>query len=399
MENVPAEFLEDAINDLSEILGELDLGASTLSPQFSQKIFRRLHTVKGSAQTFGLEREAKLAHLTETLLTTLNDAKSENAFLLLAESLAALKENFSLHLQSKEPLSLQGIMDKIAAVLPMSAPAVEIADEKPQGFPEEFLERLSPSEIESLASAWGDGSEILILQFAAAQSEFASRFRQLKESLGQANVIAVASGQPIANTMLLRFLLATEKSEELVPVLKEHGGKVLYQRRKNDVFDDGLKDETRLLIVYGKKAAQMLGKKVRFLVSKDSLEIPAEFSALAAIVFQHLLRNAVDHGIEFPLERRALGKPPHGTVEISVTKNDDELVLSVCDDGRGMESAGEIFDSGYTTAPFVSEVSGRGVGLDAVRDAVHAAGGIIKVDSKPGHGARFEVDLPLNERR
>jgi chemotaxis protein histidine kinase CheA len=92
MENVPAEFLEDAISDLSEILSEIDLGASTLSPPFSKKIFRRLHTIKGSAQTFGLEREAKLAHLTETLLTTLNDAKSGNSFSFLAESLAALKE-------------------------------------------------------------------------------------------------------------------------------------------------------------------------------------------------------------------------------------------------------------------------------------------------------------------
>jgi anti-sigma regulatory factor (Ser/Thr protein kinase) len=283
--------------------------------------------------------------------------------------------------------------------LSTSAPAVEIADGKLPGFPEEFLERLSPSETQSLAAAWDDGREILILQFAVAQNEFAGTFRQLKDSLRQADVIAVASGQPIANTMLLRFLLATEKSEELVPVSKEHGGKVLYQRGKNDVFDDDVKDESSLLIAYGKKAAQMLGKKVKFLVSKDSLEIPAEFSALAAIVFQHLLRNAVDHGIEFSLERRALGKPLYGTIEISVKRTDDELVLSVCDDGRGMESAAEIFDSGYTTAPFVSEVSGRGIGLDAVRDAVHAAGGIIKVDSKPGHGARFEVDLPFIERR
>src|ERR1700755_902432 len=112
MENVPAEFLEDAISDLSEILDELDSAAATLSPQFSQKIFRRLHTIKGSAQTFGLEQEAKLAHLTETLLTSLKDPESKDSLSLLRKSLAALRENFALIFGNKDPLSLGDIAGK-----------------------------------------------------------------------------------------------------------------------------------------------------------------------------------------------------------------------------------------------------------------------------------------------
>ena len=112
----------------------------------------------------------------------------------------------------------------------------------------------------------------------------------------------------------------------------------------------------------------------------------------------HLIRNAVDHGIEFPLERSVIGKPRHGTVDIKASEANGKLVIEVCDDGRGITYKDKIFEAGFSTAPFVTDMSGRGIGLDTVLDAVNAAGGTINVESKPGHGCKFEVILPLGDR-
>ncbi|HEV7646386.1 MAG TPA: Hpt domain-containing protein [Pyrinomonadaceae bacterium] len=108
MEKVPAEFLEDAINDLSEISSELRsitiAGDQTLPPLFSKKLFRLLHTIKGSAQTFGLEGEAQLAHDTETYLAALKeDPVGEGAAGLLTAALDILSKNLVLIAEGNAP--------------------------------------------------------------------------------------------------------------------------------------------------------------------------------------------------------------------------------------------------------------------------------------------------------
>jgi two-component system chemotaxis sensor kinase CheA len=99
----------------------------------------------------------------------------------------------------------------------------------------------------------------------------------------------------------------------------------------------------------------------------------------------HLVRNAVDHGIE-----------SQGKVVIEAQKLDSEIRITVTDNGRGIDPSmiSRIFDPGFSTAPELSEISGRGVGLDAVKTAVEAAGGSITVTSQPNHGSTFEITLP-----
>jgi two-component system chemotaxis sensor kinase CheA len=135
----------------------------------------------------------------------------------------------------------------------------------------------------------------------------------------------------------------------------------------------------------------------------------------------HLVRNAVDHGIEVPDVREAVGKPACATVTVSVEQRGREVVIDVRDDGRGIdtqavrakaierglldeERAAELedpdlhellFQSGFSTASTVTELSGRGVGLDVVRDAVLRLHGRIELTSEPGRGARFHLAVPL----
>lgn len=134
----------------------------------------------------------------------------------------------------------------------------------------------------------------------------------------------------------------------------------------------------------------------------------------------HLLRNAVVHGIEAPDEREAAGKPRIGTISLSATLTGNTLRLSVQDDGRGLDLArireralaigllapdeahdarrlaALIFEPGFSTASELTALSGRGIGLDAVRAGLQAAGGRIDVDSQPGRGCRFDIQVPVS---
>ena len=151
--------------------------------------------------------------------------------------------------------------------------------------------------------------------------------------------------------------------------------------------------------------AQALGKPAPTIDVEDGdVFVRREIHSTLNNIFMHVLRNALDHGIEQPLERHAKGKPEQGRISLRVQAEDDRVVMDVRDDGRGMalgrifakacesgiyeadvprppaeQIANLIFESGFSTAEEVSDISGRGVGMDAVRDFLQSRGGDIKV--------------------
>ena len=182
-------------------------------------------------------------------------------------------------------------------------------------------------------------------------------------------------------------------------------------------FADGAKGFPRLV----RDLARQLGKKVNFEIIGKSTEVDQDIQEKLDAPLNHLLRNAVDHGIESPRERRAAGKPESGTIRMEVGHRSGMLMITIYDDGKGIDpaklrdkvlrkglagadiveqlSAAELLDflflPGFSTAEQVTEVSGRGVGLDVVHSMVHEVGGVIRADSKPGQGMRFHLELPL----
>ena len=168
-----------------------------------------------------------------------------------------------------------------------------------------------------------------------------------------------------------------------------------------------------------RQAAKELGKRVSLDIRGSDVEIDRSVLERMAAPVEHLLRNAVAHGIESPQKRVAAGKPEVGEIRLSVRQEGNEVLLELQDDGGGLdleriraraieagllgadETIGEqglaemIFRPGFSTASEVSEISGRGVGMDVVRAEVAALGGRVEVISEPGRGARFVVHLPL----
>jgi len=165
--------------------------------------------------------------------------------------------------------------------------------------------------------------------------------------------------------------------------------------------------------------ARELGKEVQLVIDVASVEATAEMLAAVDAAVLHLVRNAVDHGIELPEHRTAMGKPARGTIRITCTVADDTLAMSISDDGRGVsmeEVRARAIDfglikpdetrvderwleivchPGFTTRAEASEVSGRGVGLDAVRIGIHEVGGSLTATTHPGRGVIWHVRIPL----
>jgi two-component system chemotaxis sensor kinase CheA len=153
--------------------------------------------------------------------------------------------------------------------------------------------------------------------------------------------------------------------------------------------------------------AQAAGKQVDFVVSGASTEFDRVIVESLSEPLTHLLRNAVGHGIELPAERERAGKPPRGRVELRAVPRGSMVEIVVADDGRGaspevMEEArregslaGVLTRPGYSTAAEVTELAGRGVGLDAVKEYVIGLGGSLEVRSEPGQGMDVVLLLPL----
>jgi two-component system, chemotaxis family, sensor kinase CheA len=149
------------------------------------------------------------------------------------------------------------------------------------------------------------------------------------------------------------------------------------------------------------------GKDVQLLISGDDTELDRVILETLSEPLVHMVRNAVGHGIETPSERAAAGKPARATVELCAKQRGGMVEIVVSDDGRGVSpelleearrqgSLAEVLARpGFSTAAEVTELSGRGVGLDAVKRYVEGFGGTLEVRSEPGHGTEIVLVLPL----
>ncbi|WP_207537095.1 Hpt domain-containing protein [Sabulicella rubraurantiaca] len=169
-----------------------------------------------------------------------------------------------------------------------------------------------------------------------------------------------------------------------------------------------------------RQLAEAQGKTVELVTEGEEVTLDRSLADLLADPLLHLLRNAVDHGIETPELRAAAGKPRMARILFTAERRAGRLRVVLRDDGRGVDEAavlararargllppganpvGEavhalLFLPGFSTREVVSDVSGRGVGLDVVQEAARRAGGTVRVDSVPGQGTGFVLDLPLN---
>jgi two-component system chemotaxis sensor kinase CheA len=207
---------------------------------------------------------------------------------------------------------------------------------------------------------------------------------------------AVAAG-------LDEFVQLTRDIQESVMMIRAQQVKPLFQRMARIV----------------REASTEIGKEVRLVTEGETTEIDKTVIERLADPLTHMIRNAVDHGIDPAEARLAAGKPAEGRISLSASHRSGRVVIEVADDGRGIDRAkvrkiaeakglvppdhalsdGEIdnllFLPGFSTADTVSSLSGRGVGMDVVKSEIGKLGGRVTIASQPGWGTRFTISLPL----
>ena len=275
-----------------------------------------------------------------------------------------------------------------------------------------------------VASRWLDGFASQMLRFKRLQNELTTSLKSFSESLagidlserGQAQLSEVQS-----KAAACRETFAT-RLEELESFDRRFIN--LSQRLYHEVLDcrmrpfaDGVQGFPRMV----RDAARALGKEVKLEILRETTEVDREILERVESPLGHLLRNAIDHGIESPEERRRAGKTGEGKVRLEARHSAGMLLIDVADDGRGIDlealrsavvrkglttveiaeklADAELFEflflPGFTMKESVTEISGRGVGLDVVQTMVKQVGGSIRTSSSSGQGTHFQLQLPL----
>ena len=446
--------LEDQVEQIFATVEELRevAGDGPATRKLLDSLFRTVHSLKASATSNGLNSLAATAHAFESLLHSLRTGKTtldNDAFELLSENADSLSEGLTL-----------------------DSPTFEI--------PADIWTTLKEDEKHTLKQSVNEGATLFLVQTSFDVADFDQQFQKLKELLaGSGEVISTA---PKVDTdapgkINFRILYASTaatlrelsgisdvRAEEItVPLPPKSIAR--QKRRAPDSVRISLEDLDRLIssthklyrqtvkstnpasvlepallelsaelvnlrmvtadkllsraLRAGRSAAIATGKEIEFELHGQDLLLDKSLSEAIADPLVHLVRNAVDHGIENANVRVQLGKPRKGRIIIEAAAFQGQTRIAVTDDGRGIDPAiveraakrlgildsealvnsekciRLLFRAGFSTALEVSNISGRGVGLDVVETGVEEVGGSVRVNSQTGKGSTFEIRLPV----
>lgn len=242
--------------------------------------------------------------------------------------------------------------------------------------------KYSPSLPEIVEEKFGDYFEQIIV--TPLEKEKIREFIQSFENISRVEIITLTYEEPVIDeSKMLKQLelkdalnkihLLAHQLEEITSQFKTHSFEKILNQLHSNIID----------------WAEIGGKKVNFTAEAEKAEIDAALAIEIQECLIHLLKNAVDHGIESPLEREKLGKSQTGSIKVTARREGGKIVVSVEDDGRGVDSA-------IIKEVFEGDSSGKISGLSIVKNKLNALSGEIKIDSKLGKGSKFKLEIPLN---
>jgi two-component system, chemotaxis family, sensor kinase CheA len=484
------------------------------------RIFRHVHTIKGSSATIELEAVTKLAHEFESLLDGVRMGRvslNEEVMDAFDAGANAISQSLNAIMRSEPQPEAQPVIERLQNLSRQTGEQL-LADATPKimpPLPEEISRALNKHEAHRLKEAVEEGSHLFVVNVQFDLATFDKRFRNLSDALAEDGEIistlpglacespdkisfrivcatketreelmtrisgfgevslteltaarepadgkenraaasdTVSTGAPFSSIAPLTanvrvdlselekiisaahaLLIETESTFDLVRSFDlEEAERASAEERAAHSRESLVELEEKLIGLRmvpvaqmleraaraGRIAARGMGKEVEFEIRGGHVRLDKALADTIADPLLHILRNAVDHGIEQKAERARIGKRPRGHIRLEARAEGNRVMLRVADDGRGLDplritraaaaqgiiEAGRlltkeqalrlIFRPGFSTAASISSVSGRGVGLDVVERAVEQTGGELRVTSEAGKGTTFEIMLP-----
>lgn len=460
-----ADYLGEAndyLEQLSKVLLQLAEGDGLWPTERVVELFRSAHSLKGLSACFGFERTNQVTHELENLLVLVRDGKLVPSPGLVKAMFAAIDMVGHLtaeiasggHEHAETQLLLEtlkaaatardvGVKAAVAASLEPGAGCAAVAT-PPTGEANETV-RVRMDRLDRMVNLTGElvitrsRLHLVTRQMRSLQrvAELSAEAAELQHGIDALECFAVAVGPHGPALTRLREQLSA--SAQLL-----HGGlhelqgigKVLRELDETTYDLDGavggiheavlqlrmvpLDSVFRRLQRVVRDTAEVVGKLVTLEIAGGDTQIDKRVADELVNPLVHILRNAVDHGIELPADRVAAGKPPQGHIRVGAFQRGSSVVIEVRDDGRGIDpqrllakavekgilTAEEaaatspemaqrlIFAPGFSTAAVVTEVSGRGMGMDIVLATIKALRGSLDLASEVGSGTRFTIQLP-----
>jgi two-component system chemotaxis sensor kinase CheA len=470
---IVGEFLLESHENLDQIDRDLvELEQDPNSRDLISRIFRAIHTIKGTSGFLAFGRLETLAHAGESLLSRLRDGVQavtpETITTLLAtidgvrSLLAAIEEN-----GTENDVDVDSIITQVHAQMnvdsPPAAAAPDVESAEPAEAPESLEEkpiRPAPEPVENQRRPLG---EILVETGAAQPADVGSALAsQLEGDERKLGTILLDEGKAAPAAVNEALQAQTPKRSiadsairvdvDLLDTLLNMVGELVLARNQlvRGVMEIGdatlVRSAQRLGMITSELQAGImktrmqpiehiwsklprvvrdlsngLSKQVQLVMEGKDTELDRSLLEAVKDPLTHLVRNAVDHGIEEPDRRVAAGKSPEGTLTLRAYHEGGHVAVEVADDGAGLnveriaqkavenglarpeqiaamdrrEIMAMVFLPGFSTADKVTNVSGRGVGMDVVKTNIENIGGAVSVDSTPGEGTVWRLTIPL----
>jgi len=444
------DLLRDFLTETNENLDTLDVELVRFEQEpnnarILDRIFRLVHTIKGTCGFLNLPRLAALAHAAETLMGRFRDGVpvTAEAVSLVLSTIDRLKALLAeLERLEREPQGSDG--DLIAALERMAErPPQPDAAAAPAEHPGEIPTRPTPQRpprpneislaaLERAVRAAADPTSAHQPDAPAAakpareqsteKGESKVTGRSIRVNVGTLeHLMTMVSELVLTRNQLLDIARRHEDSEFKAPLQRLSNITVELQEGVMKTRMQPIGNAWQKLPRIVRDIAAELGKEIELEMHGADTELDRQVLELIKDPLTHMVRNSADHGLETPAERRAAGKPERGTIRLTAYHEGGHIIIEVADDGRGLATerikakaiaaglASEseiakmsqaqihefIFTPGFSTADKVTEVSGRGVGMDVVRNNIDQIGGVIEVKSAAGEGTNFIIKIPL----
>jgi len=435
------DLLREFVTETNESLDVVDVELVRFEQEpnnakILDNVFRLVHTIKGTCGFIGLPRLEALAHAAETLMGKFRDglpATSDAVTLILAtiDRIKAILD--SLEHDQREPegndeeliIELQRMVERIVppaaqqtvgTLAPQTLerplrPGEVSLDDLERAFRETAVEAPAKSATAAPADAGAqddDGGK------AASQS-----IRVTVDTLEQ--LMTMVSELVLTRNQLLEIVRSHEDSEFKTPLQRLSNVTAELQEGVMKTRMQPIGNAWQKLPRIVRDLSNELGKQIDLEMQGADTELDRQVLDQIKDPLTHMVRNSADHGLETPQERRAAGKPDRGRIRLSAYHEGGHIVIQIADDGRGLDTerikakaiaqglATEdeveklseaqihkfIFVPGFSTAAKITSVSGRGVGMDVVRNNIDEIGGAIDVKSVAGAGLNFTIKIPL----